>query len=105
MKVKVIPDPRMVAFNEALRADPGQTRFVGESRVLREVEAIIKRVAQADATVLILGETGTGKGIAARMVHEMSPRREGMFIQVNCGALQEGLVDSELFGHNGEAPR
>ena len=99
MKVKVIPDPRMVAFNEALRAGPGQTRFVGESRVLREVEAIIKRVAQADATVLILGETGTGKGIAARMVHEMSPRREGMFIQVNCGALQEGLVDSELFGH------
>ena len=99
LRVKVTADPKMIAFSEALRVGPAQPRFVGESRILKAVEASIRRVARADATVLILGETGTGKGIAARMVHELSPRREGMFIQVNCGALQEGLVDSELFGH------
>jgi len=56
-------------------------------------------VATTEETVLILGETGTGKGLAARNVHKLSKRNTGPFIQINCGAIPEGLVESELFGH------
>ncbi|WP_275575329.1 sigma-54 factor interaction domain-containing protein [Methylocucumis oryzae] len=59
----------------------------------------IERIAPSDATVLIIGETGTGKELAARQVHKLSHRRNSPFIAVNCGALSENLVESELFGH------
>ena len=74
-------------------------KFVGDSLALRKVQQELAEAAPSDMTVLITGETGTGKGVAAVAVHDMSRRSEGAFIQVNCGAITEGLVDSELFGH------
>lgn len=73
--------------------------IVGESSSLREVLKQIETVAPTDATVLIEGETGTGKELLARAVHRLSPRREGTFIKLNCAAIPAGLFESELFGH------
>jgi DNA-binding NtrC family response regulator len=73
--------------------------FVGESPAFRRLADLIGRVAAADAAVLITGETGTGKEIVAKLVHARSPRREKPFVVVDCAALQESLLQSELFGH------
>ena len=73
--------------------------FIGESPGFRNVLRLLDRVAQADATVLITGETGTGKEMAAKLVHARSARRARPFITVECAALQESLLQSELFGH------
>jgi DNA-binding NtrC family response regulator len=73
--------------------------MVGRSPAMRETIASIRRVAAGDTTVLITGETGTGKELAARAVHDLSPRRAAPFIAVNCAALAEGVLESELFGH------
>ncbi len=73
--------------------------LVGRSTVMRELFARLHRVAMGDATVLILGETGTGKELVARAIHAASPRRERPFIVVDCGALSESLLEAELFGH------
>ena len=81
-----------------LRAE-GATRLVGESPSLAEVRRLIARVAASSATVLIRGETGTGKELVARAIHEASARAAGPLVAVNCGALPEQLVESELFGH------
>jgi DNA-binding NtrC family response regulator len=82
---------------------PSQARrfgeLVGESLAMRELFAVLERVAPSDTTVLFQGETGTGKELAARSIHEASGRRKGPFVAVDCGALPEGLVESELFGH------
>jgi transcriptional regulator with GAF, ATPase, and Fis domain len=82
---------------------PSQARrfgeLVGESLAMREVFAVLERVAAGDATLLVEGETGTGKELVARAVHDASPRRRGPFVAVDCGALPEGLLESELFGH------
>jgi DNA-binding NtrC family response regulator len=82
---------------------PSQARrfgeLVGEGLAMRELFAVLERVAPSDATVLLQGETGTGKELAARSLHEASARRKGPFVAVDCGALPEGLVESELFGH------
>ena len=95
----VEPDPHLQALTEALNADGSGDGFVGESRALREVQTQIAQVASTELTAMILGETGTGKGLAARSIHALSPRHAGPFIQLNCGAIPEGLVESELFGH------
>ena len=95
----VEPDPRLQALTEALSASGKVGEFVGTSQTLRRAQAQLSEVAWTDVTVLILGETGTGKGLAARAVHALSGRRSGPFIQVNCGAIPEGLVESELFGY------
>ena len=73
--------------------------FVGESRAMQEVFAAIKKVAPTNATVLVRGETGTGKELVARALHETSPRKDEAFVSVHCAALPETLLESELFGH------
>ena len=73
--------------------------FIGDSPGFRSVLQLIERVAPTDSTVLISGETGTGKEMAAKLIHARSPRRQRPFIVVECAALQESLLQSELFGH------
>jgi two-component system, NtrC family, response regulator HupR/HoxA len=74
-------------------------RLVGGQTGLREAVALARKVLDADTTVLLLGETGTGKELFARLIHEAGPRRSARFVAQNCGALPESLLESELFGH------
>lgn len=88
------------AENEALRNQLGvESELVGESDVMGQVEEWVGRVAETSATVLIRGESGTGKELVARAIHFNSPRRKGAFVCLNCAALPETLMESELFGH------
>jgi DNA-binding NtrC family response regulator len=73
--------------------------MIGSSQAMLEVYRLTRKVSATSATVLLTGETGTGKELIARAVHELSPRSSGPFIRVNCGALSESLLESELFGH------
>jgi transcriptional regulator with PAS, ATPase and Fis domain len=73
--------------------------LVGSSARMRIVRALIARLANSNSTVLITGESGTGKELAARAIHDQSPRQNGCFVPVNCGAIPEELLESELFGH------
>ncbi|HEX9049548.1 MAG TPA: sigma-54 dependent transcriptional regulator [Anaeromyxobacter sp.] len=79
--------------------ETGYHALVGRSARMREAYRLLDRAAKVDATVLLLGETGTGKELAARAIHYHSARRERRFVPVNCGALPADLVESELFGH------
>lgn len=85
----------------ALRREAGlRGDIIGSSEAMREVMDLAERIAPAgSATVLLLGETGTGKGVMARLIHRLSPRHEGPFVNVPCSALAETLMESELFGH------
>ncbi|MFT5087854.1 MAG: ligand-binding sensor domain-containing protein, partial [Planctomycetota bacterium] len=98
LQVKVIADPYTAGLAAALSTD-AIGDFVGNSTALRHTQTQLAQVAPTRETVLILGETGTGKGLAARAVHSLSPRKDGPFIQVNCGAIPRDLIESELFGH------
>jgi sigma-54 dependent transcriptional regulator len=75
------------------------TALVFEDPASRELEARLNRIAPSTANVLIVGETGTGKELAARFIHDASPRRSSPFVAVNCGAFVESLIEAELFGH------
>jgi two-component system response regulator PilR (NtrC family) len=77
----------------------GFESIVGRSRRMQEIFAVVERVARTNSTVLLEGESGTGKELIARALHYASPRREARFLSVNCGALPETLLESELFGH------
>jgi len=76
-----------------------RSMLIGESPPIRRVVEMVKMVASSDVPVLITGETGTGKEVVARMIHEQSARRDKPFVIVNCGALAENLIEAELFGH------
>jgi DNA-binding NtrC family response regulator len=84
---------------EALEEAPSPLELVGDSGAMSEVLSLVRRVAETPWPVLVRGETGTGKDLVARMIHLLSPRREGRFVQVNCAAVPETLFESELFGH------
>ncbi len=90
---------RYRAAKQRLRKLEGTTELVGRSAAMETVRRLIARVAPTDSTVLILGETGTGKELVARSIHEQSPRAEMPLVTINCGALPEHLIESELFGH------
>lgn len=77
----------------------GKTTIIGVSRPLQDVMKVVGRVAQSDAPVLVTGESGTGKELIARSVHDYSPRRKKEMLVINCGAIPENLLESELFGH------
>jgi Nif-specific regulatory protein len=86
--------------NRALRQVLGlESELVGASHSLKQIEDQIKRVAGTGATVLIRGESGVGKELVARAIHNSSPRRDGPFVTLNCAAITESLLESELFGH------
>src|SRR5215467_6419569 len=86
-------------LEEPLHKEPLFEGLVGESSTLRRVLKLVETVAASDSTVLLLGETGTGKELIARAIHNRSRRRERSFVKLNCAAIPSGLLESELFGH------
>ena len=98
IQLLVEPDPRIEGLTATLN-NQGDNEFIGQSEILQQFQIQLIKVAPTDLSVLIIGETGVGKGLAARVLHALSPNSGGPFIQVNCGALPATLIDSELFGH------
>ena len=78
---------------------PPIPELIGSGAAMQQVYRLTRKVAQTNASVLLLGETGTGKELIAKAIHQVSARRSGPFVRVNCGALSESLLESELFGH------
>ncbi|SEO66765.1 MULTISPECIES: sigma-54 dependent transcriptional regulator [unclassified Luteibacter] len=105
--VELIDMPlRYERLSEALRSlqsriEPpaSSRRFVGQSGPMQRVNALIRQVAPFDSSVLVLGESGSGKELVARTIHDCSPRRDKPFVAINCGAIPAELLESELFGH------
>ncbi len=94
---------RVFEENRRLRETVGssgrESIILGSSRAIRDVRYLVAQVADSKTTVLLTGETGTGKGLVAKAIHNAGPRRDQPFIKVNCGAIPENLIESELFGH------
>lgn len=93
MNRKPVVQPRSLSF------DPAALGLVGGSPAMQAVYLLIEKAARCNSSVLLLGETGTGKELVAAALHQLGPRRSAPFVRVNCGALPESLLDSELFGH------
>jgi len=87
------------ALKQRLHRLEGSSDLIGDSPAIERVRRLIDKVAPTHSTVLVLGETGTGKELVARALHEKSQRAESPFVPINCGALPENLIESELFGH------
>jgi len=98
LRVKLLRDEN-VALRRTVKGQFGLHNLVSASETMKEVLRLVERVAGTDSTVLILGESGTGKELIAQTIHFYSPRRQGCLLPVNCGAIPEGLIESELFGH------
>lgn len=100
---KALEYKKLRAENRILKREIGEKysfeNIVGKSAAMRDIFELIRRTAPSDSTVLISGESGTGKELVARAIHFNSPRKDGPFIKMNCAALPEGLIESELFGH------
>jgi DNA-binding NtrC family response regulator len=92
--------PPSKGFNSNGLARPSKREMIGNSKPMREIRSYLQQVAATDTTVLITGETGTGKELAAGVIHNHSPRHQRPFVSVNCAALPETLVESELFGYD-----
>jgi formate hydrogenlyase transcriptional activator len=86
-------------LEEEFRSEMGFEQIIGSSPALKHVLQLVETVAPSDSTVLLLGETGTGKELIARAIHERSRRKERTFVKLNCAAIPTGLLESELFGH------
>jgi two-component system response regulator HydG len=102
LSAMVISGARYAAMQRQLaarRGDQPDTKLVGTSAAMRRVAAALDRLATQDVSILIRGESGTGKELVARALHDRGPRRNRRFVPLNCGAIPESLIDSELFGH------
>jgi len=95
--IQLLPADEVVAIPPSTRDHFGG--LWGDSPAMRQVFAILERAASSDASILFLGESGCGKELAARAVHDMSPRKDGPFVVFDCGAATETLIESDLFGH------
>src|SRR5262245_4499258 len=103
MVARAIAQRRMLSdymlLKEGLAERRGAPRIIGEDPQLKQVSQQLHRAADTDATVLLQGESGTGKELFARTLHALSPRAEGPFVAINCAAIPETLLETELFGH------
>ncbi len=90
---------RTVASYDPNQTGPPIPELIGSAPAMEQVYRLTRQVARSNASVLLLGETGTGKELIAKAIHRLSPRGSGPFVRVNCGALAENLLESELFGH------
>ncbi len=103
-KIRTMEDEILVhadaqRVEETILVDELPVRMVGDSTAMQEVLSIVARAAPTPWTILIRGETGTGKELVARLLHLLSPKKNGPFVELNCGAVPESLFESELFGH------
>ena len=100
---KALDAKRLAAENLLLKRElngrSGLESIIGVSDAMQKIFALVRRIAETDSTILICGESGTGKELIARAIHSISPRRDRAFVTVNCAALPEPLLESELFGH------
>jgi two-component system response regulator PilR (NtrC family) len=90
---------RLSEEKQAPRETPGSSRMLGDSSAIQELRTTISKLARSQAPVYISGESGVGKELVARLIHEQSPRGSGAFVPVNCGAIPSELMESEFFGH------
>ncbi len=98
-KLKALTETENVQLKEVIRVQQPSPGIVGESPAMRKLAVDLEQVARSNTTVLVLGETGTGKELAARAIHQLSNRKDRPLVTVNCAALSPTLIESELFGH------
>jgi transcriptional regulator with GAF, ATPase, and Fis domain len=98
-KYKQQLEEEKIYLQEEIQTSHNYSEIIGESPAMKKVFQMVKLVASSDSTVLLLGETGTGKELIARAIHNSSPRKHKLMIKINCAALPANLIESELFGH------